>query len=117
MEKVIIPKSGLYKCVLLTNGETTVFRAGDGEFHMDVAKKFRNSEPNLKEFRIVGGGRISIRPRFYDDELHKDPKNVIRVYGYSVDYGRMDKDLVEELLSEYCKDNGLEFINECGQGY
>ena len=41
----------------------------------------------------------------------------IEVYGYSVDYGKMDKDLVEQLVSEFAKENGVDFINKTGEGY
>ena len=118
MKKVIIPESGLYKCVLLTDGKTTVFRAGDGEFHMDVAGRFRKKETGLKDFRIAGGGRINIKSKSYDFDTEKwVTSNECKVYGYSVDYGHMDKNVVEQLISDYCNENGLEFINECGQGY
>jgi hypothetical protein len=105
MEKVIIPMGGRYKCVILSDGKNHVFRADTGEFHEDVARLVRTKEPLLNEYRIHGGGRVDI----YSDK--------IEVYGYSVDYGKMDKKLVEELVSEYAKKEGLEFINRTGEGY
>jgi hypothetical protein len=105
MEKVIIEKDSVRKCVILENEGEYVFRSGYGEFHEDVADNFREKEPELKDWRIRGGGRVSW------SDLG------IRVYGYSVDYGKMNKDLVEQLVSEFAKENGAEFINETGEGY
>jgi hypothetical protein len=82
-----------------------VFRSGPGEFHEDVAKRSRELEPELKDWRIRGGGRV----RWSDDE--------IRVYGRSIYYGYMDQDVVEELVSEFAKENGVEFTNDTGVGY
>jgi hypothetical protein len=105
MEKVIIEKDSVRKCVILENEGEYVFRSGYGEFHEDVADNFREKEPELKDWRIRGGGRV----RWSDLG--------IRVYGYSVDFGRMDKEIVEQLISEFAKENGVEFINETGEGY
>jgi hypothetical protein len=105
MEKVIIEKDSVRKCVILEKDGEYVFRSGPGEFHEDVANRFRGIDPELKEWRIRGGGRV----RWSDLG--------IRVYGYSVDYGRMDKDVVEQLVSEFANENGIEFINETGEGY
>jgi hypothetical protein len=105
MEKVIIEKDTVRKCVILENEGEVVFRSGYGEFHEDVANYFRKKEPELKGWRIRGGGRVC-----WSDIG-------IRVYGYSVDYGRMDKDLVERLVSEFAKEKGVDFINETGEGY
>ena len=82
-----------------------VFRSGDGEFHEEVRNYFREEEPELKEWRVRGGGRVC-----WSD-------NGIRVYGYSVDFGRMNKEIVEQLVSEFAKENGVEFTNETGEGY
>ncbi len=41
----------------------------------------------------------------------------VEVYGYSVDFGVMDKDLVEDLLTEYATKEGLTFVNRVGEGY
>jgi hypothetical protein len=105
MEKVIIEKDTVRKCVILENEGEYVFRSGPGEFHEDVAKKFKEKEPYLKDWRIRGGGRV----RWSDLG--------IRVYGRSIDYGYMDKDIVEKLVSEFAKENGVQFINETGEGY
>ena len=105
MEKVKMPKGGTYKCVIMTNGKDIVFRAGHGYFHKDVARSAINEEKDLDGYYVDGGGRISIS------------ENEIRVYGYSVDFGEMNKDLVGELLSEYAKSNGKNLINQSGQGY
>ena len=105
MEKVIIPKRGRYKCVILSNDVNSVFRADYGDFHEEVAKITRKKEPQLSEYKVLGGGRVLIVDK------------TIEVYGYSVDYGQMDKDLVEELVSEYAKINGLTLINNTGEGY
>jgi len=105
MEKVIIEKEKLRKCVILEKDGEYVFRSGYGEFHEDVANRFRELEPELKDWRIRGGGRVL----WVGD--------TIRVYGYSVDYGRMDKEIVEELVSEFAKENGVEFTNDTGVGY
>jgi hypothetical protein len=105
MEKVIIEKDKLRKCVILEKDGEFVFRSGSGEFHEDVAKKFRELEPELKDWVIRGGGRVI----WSDDE--------IRVYGRSIDYGYMDQDVVEELVSEFAKENGVEFTNNTGVGY
>ena len=104
MEKVIIEKDTVRKCVILEKDGDFIFRSVPGEFHEDVAKEFKEKE-SLKDWRIRGGGRV----RWSDLG--------IRVYGYSVDYGRMDKDIVEKLVSEFAKDNGVQFINETGEGY
>ena len=105
MKKVIIEKEKLRKCVILEKDGEYVFRSGYGEFHEDVANRFRELEPELKDWRISGGGRVIW------------VGNTIRVYGYSVDYGRMDKEIVEELVSEFAKENGVEFENNTGEGY
>jgi hypothetical protein len=105
MEKVIIEKEKLRKCVILEKDGEYVFRSGYGEFHEDVAKRFRELEPELKDWRIRGGGRVI----WSDGE--------IRVYGRSIDYGYMDQDVVEELVSEFAKENGVEFTNDTGVGY
>ena len=105
MEKVIIEKDKLRKCVILEKDGEFVFRSGPGEFHEDVAKRSRELEPELKDWRIRGGGRVLW------------VGNTIRVYGYSVDYGRMDEKIVEELVSEFAKENGVEFTNDTGVGY
>ncbi len=105
MEKVIIEKDRLRKCVILEKHGEFVFRSGPGEFHEDVAERFRELEPELKDWRIRGGGRVI----WSDDE--------IRVYGRSIDYGYMSQDVVEELVSEFAKENGVEFTNDTGVGY
>ena len=105
MEKVIIEKDAVNKCVILEKDGEFVFRSGDGEFHEEVAKNFRKLEPELKDWRVRGGGRV----RWSDLG--------IRVYGKSVDYGYMDEKIVEELVSEFAKENGVEFTNDTGVGY
>lgn len=105
MEKVIIEKDALRKCIILEKDGEFVFRSGYGEFHEEVRDNFRAEEPELKEWRVRGGGRV----RWSD--------NGIRVYGYSVDFGRMDKEIVEQLVSEFAKENGVEFENNTGEGY
>ena len=105
MEKVIIEKDKLRKCVILEKDDAFVFRSGPGEFHEDVANRFRELEPELKDWRIRGGGRVI----WSDGE--------IRVYGRSIDYGYMSQDVVEELVSEFAKENGVEFTNDTGIGY
>ena len=105
MEKVIIEKDAVRKCIILKKDGEFVFRSGPGEFHEEVRDYFRAEEPELKEWRVRGGGRV----RWSD--------NGIRVYGYSVDFGRMDKEIVEQLVSEFAKENGVEFENNTGEGY
>jgi hypothetical protein len=105
MEKVIIEKDTLRKCIILEKDGEFVFRSGPGEFHEDVRDYFRVEEPELKDWKIRGGGRV----RWSD--------NGIRVYGYSVDFGRMNKEIVEQLVSEFAKENGVEFENNTGEGY
>ena len=105
MEKVIIEKNALRKCIILEKDGEFVFRSGPGEFHEEVRDYFRAEEPELKEWRVRGGGRVS-----WSDFG-------IRVYGYSVDFGRMDKEIVEQLVSEFAKENGVEFENNTGEGY
>ena len=105
MKKVIIEKDAVNKCVILEKDGEYVFRSGYGEFHEDVANRFRELEPELKDWRIRGGGRVLW------------VGNTIRVYGYSVDYGRMDEKIVEELVSEFAKENSVEFENNTGEGY
>ena len=123
MEKVVIPEEGTYKCVVLSDGTNTVFRAGYGSYHAEVARTSKSKEPELARYRCVGGGRIEVRPEYirdYDtDEIEYKEGGFpqLRVYGHSVGFGYMDKKVVEELLSEYCKENNLEFINESGEGY
>ena len=105
MEKVIIEKDAVRKCVILEKDGEFVFRSGPGEFHEDVAERFRELEPELKDWRIRGGGRV-IWSKFG-----------IRVYGKSVDYGYMDQEIVEILVSEFAKENGVEFTDATGVGY
>jgi hypothetical protein len=105
MEKVVIKKNELRKCVILEKDGEFVFRSGRGEFHEDVADNFKEKEPELKDWRIRGGGRV------------RWSNLGIRVYGYSVDYGKMDKNIVEELVSKFAKENGVKFINDTGVGY
>jgi hypothetical protein len=105
MEKVIIEKEKLRKCVILEKDGEYVFRSGYGEFHEDVANRFRELEPELKDWEIRGGGRVL----WVGD--------TIRVYGRSIDYGYMDQEIVEELVSEFAKENGVEFTNDTGIGY
>ena len=105
MEKVIIEKDKLRKCVILEKDGEYVFRSGHGEFHEDVANRSKELEPELKDWRILGGGRV----RWSDLG--------IRVYGRSIDYGYMDEEIVEELVSEFAKENGVEFTNDTGVGY
>ena len=96
---------GRYKCVLLVKDNEAVICADQGEFHSEVMGNVKMKNPHLKDFRCAGGGRIV-----------NDGKT-LRVYGYSVDFGTMDKDKVEELLSDYCINEGLNLINEVGNGY
>ena len=105
MEKVIIEKEKLRKCVILEKDGEYVFRSGPGEFHEEVRDNFREKEPELKEWRVRGGGRV----RWSDLG--------IRVYGRSVDFGYMDEEVVEQLVSEFAKENGVEFENNTGEGY
>ncbi len=105
MEKVVIEKNEVRKCVILEKDGKFVFRSGRGEFHEDVANSFKEKEPELKDWKIRGGGRV----RWSDLG--------IRVYGRSVDYGYMDNDIVEELVSEFAKENNVEFTNDTGIGY
>ena len=107
MEKVIIEKDALRKCIILEKDGEFIFRSGPGEFHEDVRDYFRSDEPELKEWIVRGGGRVH-----WSDLLGR-----IRVYGYSVDFGRMDKEVVEQLVSEFAKENGVEFENNTGEGY
>lgn len=106
MEKVIIEKNAVRKCIILEKDGEFVFRSGYGEFHEKVRDYFREKEPELKNWKIRGGGRVSWWSDFG-----------IRVYGYSVDFGRMDKEIVEQLVSEFAKENGVEFENNTGEGY
>jgi Janus/Ocnus family (Ocnus) len=105
MEKVMIEKGRVRKCVLLEKQGEYVFRSGPGEFHEDVVNRFKELEPELKDWTVRGGGRVE-----WSD-------SGINVYGRSVDYGYMNKDIVEELVSEFAKENGVEFTNETGIGY
>lgn len=116
--KVLIPEGGKYKCVIMENKNTSVFIAGPGSYHKEVVKTARRNNPELEEYRVRGGGRIEIRPFDWDSGLDANkflPQ--IRVYGYSVDFGQMNKTTVETLLSEYCNENDLELINQSGEGY
>jgi len=101
MDKVKIPESGTYKCVILTDGENKVFRAAEGGFHKDVARNVKSIENDLNGYYVDGGGRISIGEK------------EIRVYGYSVDFGEMNK----ALLTEYATSVGKTLINDSGVGY
>jgi len=112
MKKVLIPESGTFKCVIMENKNTSVFIAGPGSYHKEVVKTARRNNPELEEYRVRGGGRIAI-----GNTTASTNPNTIHVYGYSVDYGEMNKTTVEILLSEYCKENDLEFINGTGDGY
>jgi hypothetical protein len=105
MKKVIIEKDKLRKCVILEKDGEFVFRSGPGEFHENVRDYFRINEPELKEWKVRGGGRVI----WSDGE--------IRVYGRSIDYGYMDEEVVEQLVSEFAKENGVEFTNDTGVGY
>jgi hypothetical protein len=112
MKKVVIPKKGTYKCVVLSDGTNKVFRADIGEYHKDVVSKVTIEEPELDRFYTLGGGRIEI-----GNTCASTNPNTIHVYGHSLDFGYMNRDVVEELLSEYCKEIGMEFINASGEGY
>lgn len=105
MEKVIIENSRVNKCIILEKDGEFVFRSGPGEFHENVRDYFREKEPELKEWRVRGGGRV----RWSDLG--------IRVYGKSVDFGYMDEKIVEELVSEFAKENDVKFENNTGEGY
>ena len=105
MEKVIIENGRVNKCIILEKDGEFVFRSGPGEFHEDVRNKFREKEPELKEWKVRGGGRVI----WSDDE--------IRVYGRSIDSGYMTQEIVEKLVSEFAKENGVEFTNDTGIGY
>ena len=105
MEKVIIENGRVNKCIILEKDGEFAFRSGPGEFHENVRDYFRIKEPELKEWKVRGGGRV----RWSDLG--------IRVYGRSIDYGYMDQEIVEELVSEFAKENGVEFTNDTGVGY
>ena len=105
MEKVIIENGRVNKCIILEKDGEFVFRSGPGEFHENVRDYFREKEPELKEWRVRGGGRV----RWSDLG--------IRVYGRSIDFGYMDQEVVEQLVSEFAKENGVEFTNDTGIGY
>ena len=105
MEKVIIENGRVNKCIILEKDGEFVFRSGPGEFHENVRDYFREKEPELKEWRVRGGGRV----RWSDLG--------IRVYGKSVDFGYMNEEVVEQLVSEFAKENGVEFTNDTGIGY
>lgn len=116
MKKVVIPEEGVYKCVVLTNGTDVVFRAGPGSFHRNVASDAFVNEPELDGYHVAGGGRIEINPTVWSDNGPKK-EEYVRVYGYSVDFGEMDKSVVENLLTPYCEELNITFINESGEGY
>ena len=105
MEKVIIENGRVNKCIILEKDGEFVFRSGPGEFHENVRDYFREKEPELKEWRVRGGGRV----RWSDLG--------IRVYGRSIDFGYMNQEVVEQLVSEFAKENGVEFTNDTGIGY
>ena len=105
MEKVIIENGRVNKCIILEKDGEFVFRSGPGEFHEEVRDYFREKEPELKEWRVRGGGRV----RWSDLG--------IRVYGRSIDFGYMNQEVVEQLVSEFAKENGVEFTNDTGIGY
>lgn len=105
MKKVIIEKNSVNKCVILEKDGEFVFRSGPGEFHEEVARNFRKLEPELNDWVIRGGGRV------------RWSEIGIRVYGYSVDYGQMNEDMVGELVSEFAAENKVEFENNTGEGY
>lgn len=126
MNKVLIPLmvplGSTFKCVIMTpkrdpvtkrsSSGREVFIAGPGSYHKEVVKTARSNNPELENYIVRGGGRITI-----GNTTASTNPNTIRVYGYSVDFGQMNKDTVETLLSEYCKENDLELINETGDGY
>jgi hypothetical protein len=105
MKKVIIENGRVNKCIILEKDGEFVFRSGPGEFHENVRDYFRIKEPELKEWKVRGGGRV----RWSDLG--------IRVYGRSIDFGYMDEEVVEQLVSEFAKENGVEFTNDTGVGY
>ena len=105
MKKVIIEKNSVNKCVILEKDGEFVFRSGPGEFHEEVARNFRKLEPELNDWVIRGGGRV------------RWSEIGIRVYGYSVDYGHMNEDMVGELVSEFAAENKVKFENNTGEGY
>ena len=105
MKKVIIENGIVNKCIILEKDGEFVFRSGPGEFHENVRDYFRIKEPELKEWKVRGGGRV----RWSDLG--------IRVYGRSIDFGYMDEEVVEQLVSEFAKENGVEFTNDTGVGY
>jgi len=71
-------------------------------YHRDVIR----SIPYLDNTGgCLGGGRINIT----------DGK--ITAYGYSVDFGTPNQEIVESLLKEYIADKPIELVVEMGVGY
>ena len=58
MKKVIIENGRVNKCIILEKDGEFVFRSGPGEFHENVRDYFRINEPELKEWKVRGGGRV-----------------------------------------------------------
>lgn len=110
MKTVDIPLSGKYKCIVLENIKTgeKILRANGGEFHSDVRDEVIMYEDlDDEDWGVRGGGRVVV----------SKPHKLVKVYGYSVDFGEMNSDSVQEMMEPFCEELGYEFINECGVGY
>ncbi|XP_020287788.1 sex-regulated protein janus-A-like [Pseudomyrmex gracilis] len=78
---------------------------GDGkcEYHQDVWNKLKRllREHNLRG-KCVGGGRME----------HDPDKKVIKVYGYSYQYGRANHELTVEILQKKYPDYNVTWTDE-----
>jgi len=110
MKTVDIPLRGKFKCIVLENVKTgeKILRANGGEFHSEVRDEVLMLEDlDSDDWRMRGGGRVVV----------SKPHKLVKVYGYSVDFGHMDGELVQEMMEPFSEELGYEFINECGIGY
>jgi hypothetical protein len=103
MIQVKLHAQGIAKFVLLKDEECNFIIRSDvrAELHKEILAMERGE--NDKGVQCLGGGRIEING------------NNLRAYGYSVDFGMANNDLVELILTEKVKDKNI--LCEMGSGY
>ncbi|ESN91637.1 hypothetical protein HELRODRAFT_108413 [Helobdella robusta] len=107
---VEIDRDGVFKYILVeasSGGQKKLLVRGDQEspYHADVLEKLEDKlkKENLRmELRCTGGGRID----------HDSKNKHIKVYGYSVGFGKADHKVTCNLLKEQYKDYKIDFSND-----
>jgi hypothetical protein len=69
------------------------------EFHKYIATVLLSQG---RIFKVRGGGRLS-----FDHE-----QKCLKAYGESVDYGGVDKDVLDSVLTDWCEENNIKFKNK-----